>query len=809
MAACLKLVIVVFLALVPIVFPSPLVVSNAQLTTPSENITCSWVVKNEELDCNGLIFLYEAQDTIGGLKWWLDFCLVLFLVLFAGISSGLTIGLIGMDYTKLEVLSKSGTPREQAAARKIIPIVSNHHLLLVTLLLATASAEEAMPLFLERMMPAWASIVVSVILVLIFAEVIPMAICTRYGLDVGAKLSWLVHVFIWVAYPVAYPISKALDWTFGHSAGSLFKRSQLKELIDMHSRHSIHTAKDVEAELAKLPVEDRLTSQEVQLIKNALDLNSRTAIELSTPIDEVYMLEYSQICDREVMGSIIHYGLHFCVPVYRENRDHIIGMIRVSDLIELSPDDNAPISSLELDAIVNVPSDLPVYRAMTLLQANKSSLAILSDPKLTRIPVAVLTMEDIIEELVAGQIADIPLFPESREGENVMEEWLQSGDNSEEPHEILNFSDVHSNASVGTTASLPARSRPDFFRNTSANSFFLPGMRRQGSNSSLVSNGSTASTREIATHYAPASAVPGQGLHGSHHGLGHSANTVLGHSGSAAGGFVPNGMGQYPSSPNQQQNQQNQNYPKGNQTPVGAMGPSRQGSAPQSPVGSAAAAAGHHISRPGSPLASRDGQGLPRGAQSPNMGRVASMAAPPFSMPGTAVPATTTPVRHAGSLHHQQYLHPQYHTPHHIHQAHQNHHVAAATNMQHLAHPLATVSTQLDSIQELERGMVDLDDFQDHHDPASTPLRESGKWARQARRGKWVRAAPADFETSSNASSASSNASTSSHASYASGYSDHFAGNEAASYSSTSSAGGKLLKVEKKRAKDPHVAQKN
>lgn len=376
-----------------------------------------------------------------------------------GIASGLTIGLIGLDYTTLEVLSKSGTPKEQAAAKKILPIVNNHHLLLVTLLLATASAEEAMPLFLERMMPAWASIIVSVCLVLIFAEVVPMSLCSRYGLEIGAKMAWLVRIFIVIAYPIAYPIARTLDWLFGHTAGTLFKRSQLKELINMHSKHSIQTAADVEMELKKLPVEERLTSHEVQLIKNALDLNSRLAIELSTAIDDVYMLEIDQICDREVIGSIVHYGLHYSVPVYKDNRDNIVGVIRVGDLISLSPDDNTPISELQLDPIPKIPSDTPVYHALTKLQVTKSQLAILVDPQLPRIPVAVLTLDDIVEELVEGQISvDYPLFPMSH-GENVLGEWLGGEDDD------LHL-EVASNASAFSTASMPTRPRPSYIENS-------------------------------------------------------------------------------------------------------------------------------------------------------------------------------------------------------------------------------------------------------------------------------------------------------------------------------------------------------
>ena len=39
-------------------------------------------------------------------------------------------------------------------------------------------------------------------------QVIPQAICTRYGLAVGASFVWLVRIVMFIAYPIAYPIGK-------------------------------------------------------------------------------------------------------------------------------------------------------------------------------------------------------------------------------------------------------------------------------------------------------------------------------------------------------------------------------------------------------------------------------------------------------------------------------------------------------------------------------------------------------------------------------------------------------------------------
>ena len=47
---------------------------------------------------------------------------------------------------------------EKQAAKKLIPLVEQHHWLLVTLLLCNALANEALPLFLDRLVPAWLAV---------------------------------------------------------------------------------------------------------------------------------------------------------------------------------------------------------------------------------------------------------------------------------------------------------------------------------------------------------------------------------------------------------------------------------------------------------------------------------------------------------------------------------------------------------------------------------------------------------------------------------------------------------------------------
>ena len=92
--------------------------------------------------------------------------------------SGLTVGYLSIDDLVLELKTTTGTEEEKIQAVKVLSILSQRHWLLCTLILSNAAAMEALPLFLNKLMPEYLAIIVSVTLVLTFGEIIPQAICT-------------------------------------------------------------------------------------------------------------------------------------------------------------------------------------------------------------------------------------------------------------------------------------------------------------------------------------------------------------------------------------------------------------------------------------------------------------------------------------------------------------------------------------------------------------------------------------------------------------------------------------------------------
>ena len=63
------------------------------------------------------------------------------------------------------------------------------------------------------------AVVVSTIMIVIFGEVIPQAVCVRYGLAIGGACAPMVHFMMILFAPIAWPIAKLLDWVLGHDVG--------------------------------------------------------------------------------------------------------------------------------------------------------------------------------------------------------------------------------------------------------------------------------------------------------------------------------------------------------------------------------------------------------------------------------------------------------------------------------------------------------------------------------------------------------------------------------------------------------------
>ncbi|XP_057496505.1 DUF21 domain-containing protein At2g14520 isoform X1 [Actinidia eriantha] len=293
--------------------------------------------------------------------FFIHIVIIVFLVLFAGMMSGLTLGLMSMSLVDLEVLAKSGTPKDRKHAEKILPVVRKQHLLLCTLLICNAAAMEALPIFLDGLVNAWGAILISVTLILLVGEIIPQSVCSRYGLAIGASLAPVVRVLVWICFPVAFPISKLLDFLLGHGHVALFRRAELKTLVNLHGNEA---GKGGE-----------LTHDETTIIAGALELTEKTASDAMTPISDTFAIDINAKLDRELMNLILEKG-HSRVPVYYEQPTNIIGVVLVKNLLTIHPEDEVPVKGVTIRRIPRVPETMPLYDILNEFQKGHSHMAV-------------------------------------------------------------------------------------------------------------------------------------------------------------------------------------------------------------------------------------------------------------------------------------------------------------------------------------------------------------------------------------------------------------------------------------------------
>ncbi|KAE8218568.1 hypothetical protein CF319_g7578 [Tilletia indica] len=326
------------------------------------------------------------------LKLAFDILSIAGLVLLGGVFAGLTLGLMGLDPINLQVLSTSGTAKEQKNALKVLRLLEKgRHWVLVVLLLGNVIVNETLPVFLSDFGGGIAAVLSSTVLIVIFGEIVPQSICARHGLAIGAFCAPLVHLTMILFAPVAWPTAKLLDYCLGEEHGTTYRKAELKTLVSLH---------------AQLGTE-HLHEDEVTIIRAVLDLNDKTVEDVMTPIDDVWTLSHDEILNEAMINRIIKAG-YSRIPIHEPGHpDAILGMLLVKKLISYDPEDALPVSYFQLTPLPEATPDLNCFDALTYFRSGRSHLLLISEtPGESGGALGIVTLEDVVEELLGGEIID-------------------------------------------------------------------------------------------------------------------------------------------------------------------------------------------------------------------------------------------------------------------------------------------------------------------------------------------------------------------------------------------------------------------
>lgn len=336
----------------------------------------------------------EETRAVGSQIWVLAIA-SLALTLIGGVFAGLTIALMGQDSIYLQVLSGDPTEPQHKNAKRVLNLLNRgKHWVLVTLLLSNVIVNESLPVVLDRTLGGGvAAVVGSTVLIVIFGEIVPQSICVRYGLPIGGYMSKPVLALMYLMSPVAYPTAKLLDWILGEDHGTVYKKSGLKTLVTLHKS------------LGELS--ERLNQDEVTIITAVLDLKEKPVSEVMTPMNDVFTLSEDHVLDEKTMDKILSSG-YSRIPVYRSgNRSDFVGILLVKTLITYDPEDEIPVRDVQLGAVVETRPETSCLDIINFFQEGKSHLVLVSEhPGGDHGALGVVTLEDVIEELIGEEIVD-------------------------------------------------------------------------------------------------------------------------------------------------------------------------------------------------------------------------------------------------------------------------------------------------------------------------------------------------------------------------------------------------------------------
>lgn len=306
------------------------------------------------------------------------------LVVLSGLFSGLTLGLLSLDTQSLARRAK----HNDKYATVIYPVRKNGNLLLTTLLLGNVTVNTTLSIFLGSIASGVIAGITATSLIVVFGEIVPQAVISRYSLWFGAKTIWFTRLVILLAYPIAWPISKILDYFLGSELPTVYSKTELMEIISEHE----------DSELSPIDADEE------RILHGALQFSHMSVREVMTPLEQVVSFDENQKLTEEFFEKVNDIG-YSRLPIYSGEKRNVVGVLYVKDLIVEK--DNISIKeteeAFEKGFLTVRVGDLLDFVLAKMLK-NRHHIAIVKNKNNQF--VGVITLEDIIEEIIQQEIVD-------------------------------------------------------------------------------------------------------------------------------------------------------------------------------------------------------------------------------------------------------------------------------------------------------------------------------------------------------------------------------------------------------------------
>ncbi|HAJ53970.1 MAG TPA: HlyC/CorC family transporter, partial [Lactobacillus sp.] len=226
---------------------------------------------------------------------------------------------------------------------------------------------------------------------LVFGELYPKQVALQRAERVAkmsvTPISWLATLmrpFVWLLSASTQLLMKLTPMEFNHQGESVTR----EEMVAM-----IENGRNAGA----------IDPDEYQMFEGIISLSDTMAREVMVPRTDAFMIDAEEP-DQKAIDAILN-NIYSRIPVYEEDKDHVIGIVHIKNLLKEARRvgfEHVKIESVMTEPVF-VPETITVDALLKEMQTRQQQIAILLDEYGGVI--GIVTIEDLLEEIV-GDIDD-------------------------------------------------------------------------------------------------------------------------------------------------------------------------------------------------------------------------------------------------------------------------------------------------------------------------------------------------------------------------------------------------------------------
>ena len=223
---------------------------------------------------------------------------------------------------------------------------------------------------------------------LLFGEIMPKAFASKFALQLALQVSPLITFLQWILIWIVRPLEKLIKWlnNLFHQDDAHVSRDDVEIFVEEGEKQGIFSP--VESMIVRNLMVFRETSVEA-VFKHRTEIFALSdALSIEQTIKQVLQKPYTRI------------------PIYHNDKDHIIWMITLRDLLDMTQDGQNFTKTLKqfpLKSIAKVPITASIFHMFTEMKMHGWHMAIVVDEYWWT--AWLVTLEDILEMMV-GDIKD-------------------------------------------------------------------------------------------------------------------------------------------------------------------------------------------------------------------------------------------------------------------------------------------------------------------------------------------------------------------------------------------------------------------